>query len=106
MAVYVVSDNPQGDQETYERVVGDVAQSGQMPPPGAVFQVAGPADGGWRVISVWNSRDDFERFRDERLRPALEKAGASSDQVKISIFDAHSYMAGDLSGAVRPGQPA
>jgi hypothetical protein len=80
-----------------------VAQSGELPPPGAIFQVAGPAEPGWRVISVWDSREAFETFADERLRPAWEEFGISRDDLTFSIFEAHSFMAGDLSGAARPG---
>jgi heme-degrading monooxygenase HmoA len=34
-------------------------------------------DGGWRVISVWDSNEDFQRFRDESLMPAMQEAGGS-----------------------------
>ena len=74
-----------------------------MPPQGAIFQVAGPAEGGWRVISVWESREAQERFRDERLIPAFNELGVSRDDVSWSDFEAHSFMAGDLSGAAQPG---
>ena len=103
MAVCVVADNPKGNAETYEQVVQRIAQSGGFPPSGAVFQVAGPSESGWRVISVWDSREDFERFAEERLRPAWGEAGVSPDDVSFSIFEAHSFMAGDVSGAARPG---
>jgi hypothetical protein len=103
MAYCVISDNPNGSAELYEQVMQRVAASGEMPPQGAIFQVAGPADGGWRVISVWESREAQERFRDELLIPALDDVGVSRDNMTWSDFEAHSFLAGDLSGAAQPG---
>ena len=103
MAYCVISDNPNGSAELYEQVMQRVAASGEMPPQGAIFQVAGPADGGWRVISVWESREAQERFRDELLIPALDEVGVSRDNMTWSDFEAHSFLAGDLSGAAQPG---
>jgi hypothetical protein len=102
MAICVIGENPNADAEQYEQVMQRIAQSGELPPRGVIFQVAGPADPGWRVISVWRTREDFERFRDERVRPAWEEAGVSADDVSFTIFDAHSFIAGDLSEAAQP----
>jgi hypothetical protein len=101
MAICVISENPNGNAEMYEQVIQRVKEDGgEFPPPGAIFQVAGPAEPGWRVISVWNSREDFESFAAERLGPAWAEFGVSRDDVNFTIFEAHSFMAGDLSGAV------
>jgi heme-degrading monooxygenase HmoA len=37
--------------------------------------MAGPTADGWRIVSLWDSEADFERFRDERLAPALTGIG-------------------------------
>lgn len=103
MAFCVISENPKGSAEVYEQVVQRVAQSGEFPPPGAIFQVAGPAEPGWRVISLWDSREAFERFAAERLAPAWAEFGVSRDDVRFTMFEAHSFMAGDLTGAAQPG---
>lgn len=103
MAICVIAENPKGSAEIYEKVMRRVAQGGaEFPPPGAIFQVAGPAEPGWRVVSVWDSRDAFERFASERLAPAWQEFGVSRDEVTFTIFEAHSFMAGDLSGAAAP----
>jgi hypothetical protein len=101
MAICVIADNPKGTVELYEQVMQRVAQGGSLPPEGAIFQVAGPSEPGWRVVSVWDSRDAFDRFAAERLTPAWKELGISHDDVEFTIFEAHSYMAGDMSGAVR-----
>jgi hypothetical protein len=103
MAVCVIAQNPKGSPELYEEVVRRVAQSGAMPPPGAIFQVAGQGDGGWLVVSVWESREAYESFAAERLEPIWSEHGISRDDLKFTVFEAHSYMAGDLSSAAQPG---
>ncbi|MGL6280733.1 MAG: hypothetical protein ACRC50_14405 [Gaiella sp.] len=35
-------------------------------PPGLLLHVAGPTDEGFRVIEIWESREDFERFQTTR----------------------------------------
>jgi hypothetical protein len=99
MAFCVITTNPNGSAELFERVGERIRESGEFPPEGAVFQVAGAAPDGWKVISVWESRDAFERFRDDRLRPALAAAGVNQGDVSFMTFEVHSYMAGNLSGA-------
>jgi hypothetical protein len=103
MAVCVIAENPKGSAEVYEQVVQKVSQSGAFPPPGAIFQVAGPGEPGWRVVSVWDSREAFESFASERLAPAWAEFGVSRDDINFTVFEAHSFMAGDLSGAAQPG---
>ncbi len=103
MAYCVVVDNPKADAQVYEQIMQKVAGSGELPPEGAIFQVAGPGENGWRVISVWESREAQERFRDERLMPVFQELGLSRDDLTWSDFEAHSFMAGDVSGASQPG---
>jgi hypothetical protein len=55
--------------EQYERLAEAIAAR----PAGLVLHVAGPTDEGFRVIGVWESESDWERFAGEqelRLAPA------------------------------------
>lgn len=45
------------------------------PPGGGQIRLAGPAGGGRRLAGVWDSDADYERFRDDRLMPALSGLG-------------------------------
>ena len=45
------------------------------PPVGFRIRMAGPTADGWRVLSLWDSDHDFERFRNDRLAPAFAAAG-------------------------------
>ena len=74
MAIVVVSEIEGGNQEFYEKVTDQTMPGGQMP-DGAQIHIAGPVEGGWRVITVWESEDHYNDFREEKLIPALEAAG-------------------------------
>jgi hypothetical protein len=52
------------------------------PPDGMIVHTAGwdEESGVFRVLEVWETQEDSERFRRERLQPALEaKLGAASN---------------------------
>ena len=49
------------------------AELGDETPPGRLCHVTGLVDGRLRVIEVWETEDVFRRFREERLRPAMER---------------------------------
>jgi heme-degrading monooxygenase HmoA len=74
MAVVLVNEIQGGDQSFYEQVTSRVMPNDQLP-GGCRDHIAGPMDGGWRVITVWDSDEDFQRFRTEKLIPAMQEAG-------------------------------
>ncbi len=43
------------------------------PPAGGTIRLAGPGGGGRRLNGAWDSEADYERFRDDRLLPALRE---------------------------------
>ena len=53
---------------------------GRMP-PGGIFHAAGPIEGGWRVVDVWESQQAFDIFLEERLREAMSNVGTPSPEV-------------------------
>jgi hypothetical protein len=66
------------------------------PPDGLVFHWAGEVDGKWTVTDVWESRDAYERFRDDRLFPAIQKVSGmdpiGGPQPTITEFAVHNYV--------------
>jgi hypothetical protein len=43
-------------------------------PDGLVYHAAGlQENGNWQSVTVWDSEADFDRFRDERLMPAVRE---------------------------------
>jgi hypothetical protein len=77
MAVVIVNEIDGGSQEMYDTVNPKVMPGGGLP-EGCQLHIAGPIDGGWRVITVWDSEEQFNQFRDTTLVPALQEAGEGS----------------------------
>lgn len=44
-------------------------------PDGLILHVAGPVEGGYRYLDVWESKEQWARFHNELLHPMLEQAG-------------------------------
>lgn len=66
------------------------------PPDGLIFHWAGEVDGKWTLTDVWESRSRYERFREGRLLPAIQKVSgmdpSSGPQATISEFPVHNYL--------------
>jgi hypothetical protein len=74
MAVVIVNEIEGGSQELYDQVNPKVME-GDTLPDGCQAHIAGPVESGWRVVTVWDSEEQFQRFRDEKLLPAMREAG-------------------------------
>jgi hypothetical protein len=75
------------------QVALDVANN---PIEGLIFHWAGEVDGKWTVTNVWETPEAYERFRDQRLFPAIQKVSgmdpADGPQPTISVFPVHDYL--------------
>jgi hypothetical protein len=89
MTIAMMVDNPQGSQDTYDKVRKEL---GLEKPAGGIFHVAGPSpNGGWRVIEVWESEQDAQRFVKTRLLPAFAAVGAPAPP-SPEFWPVHGYM--------------
>jgi hypothetical protein len=77
MAVVIVNEIEGGNQDFYEQVNPKVMPGGQLP-DGCQLHIAGPIENGWRVITVWDSDEQFQQFRNEKLIPAMREAGGEA----------------------------
>jgi hypothetical protein len=83
VAVVVVNEIEGGSQDFYDQVNPKVMPDEKLP-EGCEVHIAGPTDNGWRVITVWESEDRFNEFRNDKLIPALKEAGGD-ERVAPSI---------------------
>jgi hypothetical protein len=83
MAVVIVNEIEGASQDFYDQVNQKVMPGGKLP-DGCQVHIAGPIDNGWRVITVWESDERFQQFRDETLIPTLREAGGE-DRVAPSM---------------------
>jgi hypothetical protein len=66
---------------TKEQYVAAVHPAKDKLPKGQIFHAAGASAGGWTVVAVHDSKESWERFRDEILMPRMRqgiKGGLSS----------------------------
>jgi hypothetical protein len=61
-----------GTADQYKAVVAAVHPPNGLP-KGQIYHAAGPTDGGWLVVAVWDSKGGFDRFLKETLLPSLPK---------------------------------
>jgi hypothetical protein len=71
MAWVVIQKATETSWADYEKVAREV---GDEPPPGLIVHAAGEENGRWRGVDVWESEEAYNRFRDERLLPAVKRA--------------------------------
>jgi len=72
MAYGVVHQFASGTEEQYEASHAAVHPSDGSLPEGQVLHVAGPSADGWTIVAVHDSKESWERFRDETLMPRLQ----------------------------------
>ena len=80
MAVAMLLEWPGVTIEQYDAVIRDLDLGGKSY-RGGVFHVAGPAEGGVRVVDVWESQEAFDRSLQEKLGAVLQRNGIQAPQV-------------------------
>jgi len=74
MAYGIVHHFAGGTEEQYRASIAAVHPNGGSDlPDGQIFHAAGPSEGGWTIVAVHDSRESWERFRDETLMPTLQQ---------------------------------
>jgi hypothetical protein len=89
MAIAIVFEIPGVTKEQYDAVINKLHLDGKTA-PGGIFHVAGPMEGGWRVVDVWESEVAFHAFFKAKLQKALQEAGVPPLQPKI--FPVHNTL--------------
>jgi hypothetical protein len=72
MAVAVVIDIPNGNQQFYDQVIPTLFPEDTLP-EGWLMHIAGPTESGWRIVNVVPSQQEFEDFAREKLGPTLQR---------------------------------
>ena len=82
MPVLVVIEIPGGSADLDEALIA-AWNLADNPPKGNRLRMAGPMDGGWRVVSLWDSAEQFQGFLEERLHLTLDDAGDEAPTVSV-----------------------
>ena len=85
---------PGGTKEQYEASIAAVHPSRKALPKGQIFHAAGPSAGGWTIVAVHDSKESWERFRDEILMPQMKNGikGGFTAPPQETAFDVHNLQ--------------
>lgn len=86
-------------QDSYTGLTKKMFGSYPMPedqsPEGLMLHTAGQSDQGWYVYDVWESKEHFQRFAQNKLGPAIKELGAGSDsQLQPQFFPVETLVKG------------
>ncbi len=92
MPVAVDFNFPGATAEQYDAAIKAIGHGAPGTPHvgGALFHWAAVTSDGVRVVDVWESREQFERFSQEKIVPAATQAGLPAPE--IQFFDVHNYF--------------
>jgi len=91
MATVMMMRWPQVTKEQYEQVRREVNWEGEVP-GGAKFHVAWFGDDGLHVLDLWDSREAFESFAQNRLAAGTANAGIQGNPI-VEFNPAHAIFA-------------
>jgi hypothetical protein len=78
-------------EETVRRVTGGKTQlesPADWPAEGLLVHTAGEAEGGFRIVDVWESEEAVQRFG-ETLMPVLQELGI---EAPLEVYPAHTFV--------------
>ncbi len=89
MAIGLLCEVPGGTQQQYDEIMRELNLGGKLY-AGQLYHIAGPMDDGWRVVDVWESREAFDRFFNDKLQRAMQNANLP--QPRLSFFPIHNIL--------------
>ena len=91
MATVMLMHWPEASKEQYEEARRAVNWEGDVP-NGAKFHVSWFGDDGLHVLDLWDSRENFETFVQQRLMPAVQRIGIQGEP-RIEYATSHAIFA-------------
>ena len=92
MAVAVQMDFEGATLDQYDQICKKMGLTPKGPgPAGAVSHFATMTDSGLRVVDVWESREQFEKFAQEQIGPLTQEVGIQGKPA-MQFFDVHNYF--------------
>ena len=92
MAVGVVQDFSGATLDQYDEVVKKMGfEPGGAGAPGGLSHFCTKTDDGIRVVDVWDSKENFEKFAQEKIGPLAAEAGITSPP-EVKVLEVHNYL--------------
>ena len=78
--------------DQYDQVIQKMGlKQGGATPPGAISHFVTGTDDGFRVVDVWETKEDFDKFAQEQIGPYSREAGMTSEP-EVRFYDVHNYL--------------
>jgi hypothetical protein len=82
-------------QQVTEKMFGGYPMPEEQSPEGLIIHTAGQSEQGWYVYDVWESKEHFQRFVENKLGPALQEIEAgASNQPEPQFFPIETLVKG------------
>ena len=99
MAIVIIQDWPEEETErstaNYDAISQRLRDSGAIPPEGCHLHCAGWTGHGFRIMEIWDEREQFDRFVAEKVMPlVMEMPSGNQQQPEITAYELHSLMTG------------
>jgi hypothetical protein len=93
MAVAVDLEFDGGTLEQYDEVAKLMDyEPGGAAPPGCLFHWGALTDRGLRVTDVWETKEQYEQYAQEKIGPYTQQVGIPGPP-QITFYDVHNYQA-------------
>ena len=78
--------------DQYDQVLEKMGLTpGGSGPPGAISHWVAKTDDGMRVVDVWETREQYERFAQEQIGPYSKEVGFEGTP-ETRFYDVHNYL--------------
>jgi len=99
MAVGMLLAGEAVNKDTYtkvtEKMFGSYPMREEQSPEGLIMHTAGQSEQGWYVYDIWESKEHFQRFVENKLGPALQEVGADgSNRPEPQFFPIETLVKG------------
>ena len=91
MPVAVILEFDDATLDQYDQVVEKMGFSpGGPAAPGGLFHWVTKTDNGFRVVDVWETRDQFDQFAEEKIGPYSQEVGLPEPE--IHFHEVHNHL--------------
>jgi hypothetical protein len=92
MPVAVILNFKDATLDQYDAVLAKMGLSpGGKAAPGGMFHWTMKTDDGFKVVDVWESKEQFEKFADEQIGPFTQEVGMTTPP-EIHFHDVYNYL--------------
>jgi hypothetical protein len=94
MSYGVIHHFPGGTKANYEASIAAVHPGPGKLPEGQIFHTAGPSAGGWTIVAVHDSKESWDRFRDQILMPRMQQGikGGFTSAPQETLFEVYNFV--------------